>query len=122
MKLVADASAYGVANVISHRMPHGTGRSIAFASRALSSSERSYTHSEKEVLFKVYGVKKFHRYVYGQKFTLLTDHQCLTPIFNPKKGLAAPQLQHWALLLSAWDYNIILSTPENTTKSIGYQD
>ena len=35
LKLVADASAYGVGAVISHVMPNGEERPIAFASRAL---------------------------------------------------------------------------------------
>ena len=54
-------------------------------------------------------MKKFHQYLYGRKFTLITDHKPLTTILGPKKGipsLAAACLQRWAILLSAYDYII----------------
>ncbi len=57
----------------------------------------------------VYGVKKFHQFLYGRRFTLFTDHKRLTVILGPKKGvptLAAARLQRWALILSAYDFQI----------------
>ena len=107
--LAGDASAYGVGSVISHVFPNGEGRPIAFASRTLTSSEKNYSQLEKEALSLIFGLQKFHQYLYGRKFTLVTDHQPLTTIFNSKKGiptLAAARLQRWALLLSTHSYTI----------------
>ena len=107
--LAADASAYGVGAVISHVFPDGSEHPLAFASRTLTPSERNYAQLEKEALSLIFGVKKFHRFLYGRKFILITDHRPLVTILGPKKGipsLAAARLQRWAVLLSAYKYDI----------------
>ena len=109
IKLAADASAYGVGAVLSHMYPDGSERPVAFASRTLSATERNYAQMEKEALSLVFGVRKFHQYLYGRRFVLITDHKPLTTLLGPKHGippLAAARLQRWALLLTAYTYSI----------------
>jgi hypothetical protein len=48
-------------------------------------------------------------YLYGRKFTLITDHKRLTTILGPKRGVpavAAARLQRWAIQLGAYNYDI----------------
>ena len=107
--MAADASAYGVGAVILHVYPDGNEKPIAFASRTLSKSKRNYAQLEKEALALIFGIKQFHQYLYGRQFTLVTDHQPLTTILNPQKAipsLAAARLQRWAIILSAYQYDI----------------
>lgn len=109
IRMAGDASAYGVGAVISHVLPDGTERPVAFASRTLSSSEKNYAQVEKEALSLIFGIKRFHYYLYGRPFTIVTDHKPLTAILGPKKGippLAAARLQRWAWILSAYQYEI----------------
>ena len=77
--------------------------------RTLMASERDYSQLEKEALAIVYGVKKFHIYLFGRSFTLVTDHPPLQKIFGPMEAeptLAVARLQRWAIILSAYQFSI----------------
>ena len=75
----------------------------------MSTAEKQYAQIEREALGLIFGVKKFHQYLYGRAFTLQTDHKPLMTILGPKTAipmLAAAHMQRWALILSAYQYNI----------------
>lgn len=107
--VAADASAYGVGAVILHVFPDGTEKAVMHASRTLTAAEKRYGQIEKEALALVFAVRRFHKLVYGRKFTLLTDHKPLLSIFGSKTGIpahSANRLQRWALILLGYDFDI----------------
>lgn len=122
IRLTVDASDVGVGAIISHTYPNGSERPIAFASRTLSEAQKNYSQLEKEALAIIFGLNKFHQYLYGRKFTMATDNRPLVTIFGPKKGipiLSANRLQRWAWILSNYDYDITyVSSKSNSADSL----
>ena len=72
-QVIADASPVGLGAVIVQEH-EGTLRPICYASRTLSSVERRYSQTEKEALALVWACERFHQYLYGLHFELVTDH------------------------------------------------
>ena len=94
--LETDASDVGIAAVLQQ-----DGHVIAYASRALSKSEKNYSVIQKECLAIVYGTKQFRHYLLGRSFTVLTDHA-------PLQWLSAQKMEGllcwWALALQEYDF------------------
>ncbi|KAK2578442.1 hypothetical protein KPH14_001059 [Odynerus spinipes] len=107
--LATDASSYGVGAVLSHVYPDGSEKAIQYASSTLSETQKKYAQIDKEAYSIIFGIKKFHQYLYGNKFTLYTDHRPLVHILAPSKSLplySAMRMQHYALFLRGFNYTI----------------
>lgn len=72
-------------------------------------TQQKYAQNDKEAYSIIFGIKKFYQYLYGNKFTLLTDHKPLIQIFSPSKSLPiynAMHMQHYAIFLQEYNYLI----------------
>ena len=107
--LACDASAYGVGAVLSYKFPDGSERPIGYASHLLSPAERNYSQLEKEGLACIFSVKRFHSFIFGRCFDLITDHKPLLALMSehrPTSPQASARVKRWSLLLSAYEYKL----------------
>lgn len=119
--LTVDASPKGLGAILSQIGPSDNiERPISYASRTLSAAEKNYSQIQKEATAIIFGVKKYHQYLYGRAdpFILCTDHKPLVAIFGSKKGVpevSANRLQRYALYLASYNYEIRYVRSANNT-------
>ena len=107
--LTCDASSYGLGAVLEQECENGMLKPISYASRTLSKSEKNYSQTEKEGLGVVWAVNKFHKYLFGRKFEIWTDHKPLLGLLGENKAvprMASGRIIRWSLVLSGYDYKL----------------
>ena len=75
---------------------------VMFASRALTGSERNYQNLERECLAMIWGMEKFHYFLYGKEFVLETDQKPLVSIYRKHMVEISPRIQR--LIVRSFPY------------------
>lgn len=106
-----DASSYGLgACMFQNNKP------VAYASRALTVSEKNYGQIEKEMLAISWGCGKFHDYIYGRSDVLVeTDHKPLEALYKKPLGAAPPRLQRMMLKIQKYTFTVMWKKGKDLT-------
>lgn len=97
----ADASLKGLGAVL---LQHG--QPVCYASKALTETEQRYSNIERETLALVWGLERFHYFIYGKRCTVNTDHKPLEAIFKKKLSSCPARLQRFVLRALKYDIEV----------------
>ena len=78
------------------------GKAICYASRALTKTEQNYQNLEREAFGIIWGMEKFHYFLYGKEFTLETDQKPLVSIYKKHMIDISPRVQR--LIVRSFPY------------------
>ena len=99
-EVIVDASPVGLGAILCQ-----DGHPVSYAGRSLTDTEQRYSQTDKEMLAVVFGVEKFHLYVYGASFTVRTDHKPLLGIVKGQKPTTA-RIERLRLRLLPYDMQL----------------
>ncbi|XP_058448729.1 uncharacterized protein LOC131428699 [Malaya genurostris] len=107
--LYTDASPVALGAVLTQENENQERRIISFASKALTSTEKTYPQNQREALGAVWAVEHFSHFLLGRHFTLRTDAQGVTFILNRSREESKRALNRadgWSLRLSPYNYKV----------------
>ena len=110
------ASPVGISAILSQKSKNSDMNSqqiIAYASRALSDTEKRYSQTEKEALAIIWAVEHFHLFIYGSEFTLVTDHKPLEIIYGQRTAKTSARIERWVLRLKLYAFKIVYKSCTN---------
>ena len=114
--VVVDASPVGVSVILSQKPKSrdtNNQQIIAYASRALTDTEKRYSQTEKEALAIIWAVEHFHLFLFGSEFTLVTDHKPLEIIYGQRTAKTSARIERWVLRLQPYAFKIVYKSGVN---------
>ena len=101
--VATDASAVGIGAVLYQLdSESGAPRYISFQARTLSSSERNYSATKRELLAVVFAFARFHHFIYGRRFCVYSDHHALIHLQTQPR--LNSMMQNWYQELFEYDF------------------
>jgi len=109
----------GLAATLTQRKPgEQIWQVVQYASRSLTDTEKRYSQIELEALAGDFGCKKFHLFLYGIPFKMVTDHKPLESVFN--KPTHATSIRVKRIVNRMLDYDFVVEYRPGKEKISGY--
>lgn len=103
-ELHTDACSQGLGAILLQKQRSGTWAPVAYYSQATNNAEKKYHGYELEMLAVVRAIERFHIYLYGLKFTVITD--CHALVYAMNKASLNPRIARWTLTLQSYDFKV----------------
>lgn len=84
----------------------GIERTIIYLSQSLIRAEKNYWAYEKEILAKVFRLKKFKPYIYGQRMIVKNDYKPLKLLLKEGNTQPNERFARWIMTLQDFDVKI----------------
>lgn len=104
-ELHTDASNLALAGILLQRQSTNHWAPVAYYSQATNKAEMNYHSFELEMLAVVKAIERFHIYLYGIEFTVVTD--CHALVFAINKAHLNPRIARWTLRLQNYKFKIL---------------
>ncbi|KMQ88500.1 hypothetical protein RF55_12002 [Lasius niger] len=104
-ELHTDASNLALAGILLQRQSTNHWAPVAYYSQATNKAEMNYYSFELEMLAVVKAIERFHIYLYGIEFTVVTD--CHALVFAINKAHLNPRIARWTLRLQNYKFKIL---------------
>ena len=102
--LTTDWSQRGMGAILSQLDLDGVEHLVCYASRSCNAAEQNYNSFDGECLAVVWASSHFRPYLFGNSFTLVTDHEPLKWLMTTQK--LTGKLARWSLLLQEFDFSV----------------
>ncbi|GFX64722.1 transposon Tf2-11 polyprotein [Trichonephila clavipes] len=106
LALRVDASDYAIGGAL-HQVVDSELKPLAFFSRKLTSSEKSYSAYDRELLAIYSAIRHFRYMLEARDFTVFTDHKPLTYAFRQKSDKCSPRQIRQLDFISQFTTNIV---------------
>jgi len=113
--LYTDASKVGLGAVLKQKQSDNKLHPIGYFSKKLLKYQNNYSITELECLAIIESIEYWHHYLYGKKFTVITDHNALKWLKTIKKPNS--RLFNWSLKLSQYDFDIKYQSGKNNIEA-----
>ena len=79
---------------------------LYYASCPLTPTQARYPQIDREALSIYWAVKRFHLFVYGTEFKVITDHKPLVSLFNNPSSKPSARIERWLLDLQQYRFTV----------------
>ncbi|GBG88344.1 hypothetical protein CBR_g46909 [Chara braunii] len=102
--LITDWQPEAISAILAQVEPSGLESVVEYASKSVPACKRNYAAPTGECYAALWGISHFRAYLYGRRFTLVTDHEPLLALKKSKDYSGI--IGRWATVLQSMDFDI----------------